>query len=165
MILLIKIILSIILSDRIDRINSLTKLAEESFRKENYNESIINYRLLIDSFNYSNEKLYLNLAHSHLLSKDTLNAIENYNYASLTDNMKIKSIALQQLGNISSDLSSMSSRIEGIENRMHQLEKQKAEHLERIEEMERALVKVEQASWLSVDLDSGEEEESLREKN
>ena len=100
MILLIKIILSIILSDRIDRINSLTKLAEESFRKENYNESIINYRLLIDSFNYSNEKLYLNLAHSHLLSKDTLNAIENYNYASLTDNMKIKSIALQQLGNI-----------------------------------------------------------------
>ena len=34
MILLIKIILSIILSDRIDRINSLTKLAEESFRKE-----------------------------------------------------------------------------------------------------------------------------------
>lgn len=59
----------------------------------------------------------------------------------------------------------MSSRIEGIENRMHQLEKQKAEHLERIEEMERALVKVEQASWLSVDLDSGEEEESLREKN
>ncbi len=100
MILLIKIILSIILSNRIDKINSLTKSAEESFRKENYNESIINYRLLIDSFNYSNEKLYLNLAHSHLLSKDTLNAIENYNYASLTDNMKIKSIALQQLGNI-----------------------------------------------------------------
>ena len=41
------------------------------------------------------------MAHSHLLSKDTLKAIENYNYASLADKSEIKSIALQQLGNIS----------------------------------------------------------------
>ena len=100
MIFLMKIILLIILSDRIDKINSLTKAAEESFKNENYLESIENYRLLIDSFDYSNEKLYLNLAHSHLLSEDTLNAIENYNYASLTNNLKIKSIALKQIGNI-----------------------------------------------------------------
>ena len=72
---------------------------------------------------------------------------------------------LQQLENIGSEISSMSNRIEEIENRMSQLESQKVANLERIEEMERALVKVEQASWLSVDLDSGEEEESLREKN
>ena len=77
------------------------KIAQQkSFFSKNYNESIRNYKTLIDSLDYSNEKIYLNLAHSYLLSNDTLNAIENYNFASLTENNKIKSIALQQLGNI-----------------------------------------------------------------
>ena len=58
------------------------------------------YNTLIDSFNISNEKIHLNLAHSYLLSNDTLKAIENYNMASITNNNKIKSIAYQQLGNI-----------------------------------------------------------------
>ena len=101
MIIIINIILSLILSDRIDQINKLTKEAEEAFKNEDFTETIEKYELLIDSFDFSNEQVYLNLAHSHLLSKDTLNAIENYNYASLADKSEIKSIALQQLGNIS----------------------------------------------------------------
>ena len=100
MIFIINIILVFILNDRIDEINRLTDSAEKSFFSKNYKESIRNYKTLIDSLDYSNEKIYLNLAHSYLLSKDTLNAIENYNFASLTENNKIKSIALQQLGNI-----------------------------------------------------------------
>ena len=92
---------SMILSDRIDQINKLTKEAEEAFKNEDFTETIEKYELLIDSFDFSNEQVYLNLAHSHLLSKDTLKAIENYNYASLADKSEIKSIALQQLGNIS----------------------------------------------------------------
>ena len=100
MILILNIILVFILNDRIDEINRLTDSAEKSFFSKNYNESIRNYKTLIDSLDYSNEKIYLNLAHSYLLSNDTLNAIENYNFASLTENNKIKSIALQQLGNI-----------------------------------------------------------------
>ena len=100
MILILKIILVFILNDKIDEINRLTNSAEKSFFSKNYDESIRNYKTLIDSLDYSNEKIYLNLAHSYLLSNDTLNAIENYNFASLTENNKIKSIALQQLGNI-----------------------------------------------------------------
>lgn len=100
MIFIINIILVFILNDRIDEINRLTDSAEKSFFSKNYDESIRNYKTLIDSLDYSNEKIYLNLAHSYLLSNDTLNAIENYNFASLTENNKIKSIALQQLGNI-----------------------------------------------------------------
>lgn len=100
MILILNIILVFILNDKIDEINKLTNSAEKSFFSKNYDESIRNYKTLIDSLDYSNEKIYLNLAHSYLLSNDTLNAIENYNFASLTENNKIKSIALQQLGNI-----------------------------------------------------------------
>lgn len=100
MILVLNIILVFILNDKIDEINRLTNSAEKSFFSKNYDESIRNYKTLIDSLDYSNEKIYLNLAHSYLLSNDTLNAIENYNFASLTENNKIKSIALQQLGNI-----------------------------------------------------------------
>ena len=100
MILVLNIILVFILNDKIDVINRLTNSAEKSSFSKNYDESIRNYKTLIDSLDYSNEKIYLNLAHSYLLSNDTLNAIENYNFASLTENNKIKSIALQQLGNI-----------------------------------------------------------------
>ncbi len=94
------IILSITTIDRVDNINKLTKSAEKSFIEKKYNESIESYKILIDSFEYKNEKIYLNLGHSYLLSGDTLNAIESYNYASLTENNKVKSIAFQQLGNI-----------------------------------------------------------------
>ena len=100
MIFILNVILAIITNDRVDEINKLTLLAEKSFLEKNYSESIKNYKTLIDSLDYSNEKIFLNLAHAHLLSSDTLNAIENYNLASLTDNGKIKSIAFQQLGNI-----------------------------------------------------------------
>ena len=101
MIIIINIIFSLMLSERIDQINKLTKEAEVAFKNEDFAETIEKYELLIDSFDFSNEQVYLNLAHSHLLSKDTLKAIENYNYASLADKSEIKSIALQQLGNIS----------------------------------------------------------------
>ena len=86
--------------NRVDEINKLFKSAENSFINEDYKNAIEDYKILIDSFEISNEKVYLNLAHSYFLINDTLNAIENYNYASLTKDEKIKTIAFQQLGNI-----------------------------------------------------------------
>jgi len=101
LVLVILSVLSLIITNnKIDEINKLTKDAEESFFKGEYKKSIDNYKILIDSFGLSNEKIYLNLAHSYLLSKDTLKAIESYNHASHTENNEVKSIALQQLGNI-----------------------------------------------------------------
>ena len=100
LILIFLIISNNILENDISKINKLTKSAEKAFKEKNYKIAINDYNTLIDSFNISNEKIHLNLAHSHLLSNDTLKAIENYNMASVTNDNKIKSIAYQQLGNI-----------------------------------------------------------------
>ena len=100
--MIIKFIIIISLNiNNIDKINRLTKEAEIYFKNEDYGNSIAKYKILIDSFDVTNEKIYLNLAHSHFLSQDTAKALENYTYATITDNNKIKSIALQQIGNIS----------------------------------------------------------------
>ena len=99
--MIIKFIIIILLNiNNIDEINRLTKEAEIYFKNEEYDKSIANYKILIDSFDVTNEKIYLNLAHSHFLSNDTAKALENYTYATITDNNEIKSIALQQIGNI-----------------------------------------------------------------
>ena len=99
--MIIKFIIIILLNiNNIDEINRLTKEAEIYFKNEEYGKSIANYKILIDSFDVTNEKIYLNLAHSHFLNNDTAKALENYTYATITDNNKIKSIALQQIGNI-----------------------------------------------------------------
>ena len=99
--MIIKFIIIILLNiNNIDEINRLTKEAEIYFKNKEYDKSIANYKILIDSFDVTNEKIYLNLAHSHFLSNDTAKALENYTYATITDNYKIKSIALQQIGNI-----------------------------------------------------------------
>ena len=99
--MIIKFIIIILLNiNNIDEINRLTKEAEIYFKNKEYDKSIANYKILIDSFDVTNEKIYLNLAHSHFLSNDTAKALENYTYATITDNNKIKSIALQQIGNI-----------------------------------------------------------------
>ena len=100
LILILLVLLNNILENDISKINKLTKNAEKAFKEKNYKVAINDYNTLIDSFNISNEKIHLNLAHSYLLSNDTLKAIENYNIASITNNNKIKSIAYQQLGNI-----------------------------------------------------------------
>ena len=91
--MIIKFIIIILLNiNNIDEINRLTKEAEIYFKNEEYDKSIANYKILIDSFDVTNEKIYLNLAHSHFLSNDTAKALENYTYATITDNNKIKSI-------------------------------------------------------------------------
>ena len=89
-----------VLENDISKINILTKSAEKAFKRMDYKLAIQDYEILIDSFNVSNEKIHLNLAHSYLLNNDTLKAIENYNMASITNDKIIKSISYQQLGNI-----------------------------------------------------------------
>ena len=100
LILILLVLSNNILENDISKINKLTKNAEKAFKEKNYKVAINDYNTLIDSFNISNEKIHLNLAHSYLLNNDTLKAIENYNMASITNNNKIKSVAYQQLGNI-----------------------------------------------------------------
>ena len=97
------ILISTFYINNIDEINRLTKEAEFYFKNKEYEKSITNYEILIDSFEVSDEKVFLNLAHSHFLNGDTTAALENYNYTTITDNNKVKSIALQQIGNINNN--------------------------------------------------------------
>ena len=112
LILIFLIISNNILENDISKINKLTKNAEKAFKEKNYKIAINDYNTLIDSFNISNEKIHLNLAHSYLLSNDTLKAIENYNMASVTNDNKIKSIAYQQLGNINENKNKLKNAAE-----------------------------------------------------
>lgn len=106
------ILISTIYINNIDEINRLTKEAELFFKNKEYEKSIINYDILIDSFEVSDEKILLNLAHSHFLNGDTTAALENYNYTTITDNNKIKSIALQQIGNINNSKNKLEEALE-----------------------------------------------------
>ena len=106
------ILISTIYINNIDEINSLTKEAELFFKNKEYEKSIINYDILIDSFEVSDDKIFLNLAHSHFLNGDTTAALENYNYTTITDNNKIKSIALQQIGNINNSKNKLEEALE-----------------------------------------------------
>ncbi len=106
------ILISTLSINNIDEINRLTKEAELFFKNKEYEKSIINYDILIDSFEVSDEKVFLNLAHSHFLNGDTTAALENYNYTTITDNNKIKSIALQQIGNINNSKNKLEEALE-----------------------------------------------------
>ena len=106
------ILISTFYVNNIDEINRLTKEAEFFFKNKEYKKSIINYDILIDSFEVSDEKVFLNLAHSHFLNGDTTAALENYNYTTITDNNKVKSIALQQIGNINNSKNKLEEALE-----------------------------------------------------
>ena len=106
------ILISTFYVNNIDEINRLTKEAEFFFKNKEYEKSIINYDILIDSFEVSDEKVFLNLAHSHFLNGDTTAALENYNYSTITDNNKVKSIALQQIGNINNSKNKLEEALE-----------------------------------------------------
>ena len=55
--MIIKFIILILLNiNNIDEINRLTKEAEIYFKNEEYDKSIANYKILIDSFDVTNEK-------------------------------------------------------------------------------------------------------------
>ena len=111
--MIIQSIIIILLNvNNIDEINRLTKEAEIYFKNEEYDKSIINYNILVDSFDIKNEKIFLNLAHSYYLNRDTTKALENYTYATITDNYKVKSIALQQIGNISNNRNKLEEALE-----------------------------------------------------
>ena len=75
----------------------------------------------------------------------------------------------EQVTNMNKRIDSMEQclvdRIDSIDERLVSFEKDLHSEKERVGDIERTLVKMEQASWLSVDIDSAEEEESLREKN
>lgn len=87
----------------ISKINSLKKDAEKAFASQDYPKAILSYTQLLDSMNVEDDAARLNLAHAQFETQDGEGALKNYQKLVLSENEKIKSIAYQQLGNLSSD--------------------------------------------------------------
>lgn len=83
---------------KISKINSLKSEAEKAFLGKNYTTAAQKYRMLADSLGVDESQIRLNLAHSYFHLGDTTQAKSNYQSASNSEDPKLKSVALQQLG-------------------------------------------------------------------
>ena len=86
--------------DDIATINRLKKQAEEAYQQGEYAQAIQYYQLLVDSMQVQDERVYLNLAHAQLHAGDTATAQRQYGQLMNAESTDIKSVAYQQLGNI-----------------------------------------------------------------
>ena len=87
----------------ISKINSLKKEAENSYLAGNFDKAISSYHTLLDTMGVEDDKATLNLAHAYLQKGEPENAQKHYQKLVLSKDKKLKSIAYQQLGNLSSD--------------------------------------------------------------
>lgn len=95
-------ILSWDLSD-IAKVNSLKKEAEEAFIGGNYEEAVEQYAYLLDTMAVEDERATMNYAHAFYKSGNIESSQKQYQKLVLSKDPKIKSLAYQQLGIISSD--------------------------------------------------------------
>ena len=86
--------------DDIATINRLKKQAEEAYQKGDYTQAVQYYQLLVDSMQVQDERVYLNLAHAQLHAGDTATAQRQYGQLMNAESAAIKSVAYQQLGNL-----------------------------------------------------------------
>lgn len=84
----------------ISRINQLKQEAETAFKNKQYNVAATRYKALVDSFQVSEEAIWLNMAHCYYQLKDSTNAKNAYGYLSNHTDNEVRSIANMQLGNI-----------------------------------------------------------------
>ena len=86
--------------DDIATINRLKKQAEEAYQSGDYAQAVQYYQTLVDSLQVDDEKVRLNLAHAQLQVGDTATAQRQYGQLMNAGDASIKSVAYQQLGNI-----------------------------------------------------------------
>ncbi|WKN45366.1 hypothetical protein [Tunicatimonas pelagia] len=86
--------------DDIATINRLKKQAEEAYQQGDYTQAVQYYQLLVDSMQVQDERVRLNLAHAQLHAGDTATAQRQYGQLMNAEGAAIKSVAYQQLGNI-----------------------------------------------------------------
>jgi len=87
----------------IAKINALKKEAEKAYLAGNFEKSIEKYSYLLDTLAYVDEAATMNLAHSYYKTKNSEEAIINYQKLQDSSNETLKSLAYQQLGVLSND--------------------------------------------------------------
>ncbi len=86
---------------RIATINSLKRSAEKSYAAGEWDKSIAALKILTDSLGVQEDEVFINLGNAQLQKEDQAGAAESFGRMLRTDNPKMLSLALQQLGVIS----------------------------------------------------------------
>jgi Ca-activated chloride channel homolog len=79
-------------------INRIKTEARTAFENKDFTSAAISYNALLGDLQVQEEGVRLNLAHCYFETNDTANARTQYEKLSLAKDLKIKSVALQQLG-------------------------------------------------------------------
>ncbi|WP_162555825.1 tetratricopeptide repeat protein [Reichenbachiella versicolor] len=110
-VIILSLIVSSSLANDISKINGLKKDAEKAFKAKNYEKAISTYATLLDSMDVSDDASRLNMAHAQFETQDAEGALKNYQKLVLSKDDKIKSLAYQQLGNLSSNPKDLSKAL------------------------------------------------------
>ncbi len=92
------ILLTVVFSNDIAKINSLKKEAAAAYKAGNYEMAAQKYSYLVDSMDVMDDQILMNLGNAYFQLKDSANAQTTYNKILPSDNRKMKSLAYQQLG-------------------------------------------------------------------
>jgi Ca-activated chloride channel homolog len=83
---------------KIGTINSLKSEAMAAYKKGDFKKAIEKYRYLVDSLNVTEDEVRLNLANAYFEEEDTVNTLQRYQPLTQSSNLKIRSVAHQQMG-------------------------------------------------------------------
>jgi hypothetical protein len=84
--------------NKISRVNYHKREAEKAIDSEDYMKAINSYKILIDSMQVDDDRLYLNIANAYYQSADTTNAAYYYSRIIDSEDPLLRSQAYQQLG-------------------------------------------------------------------
>ncbi len=94
------ILMNIMIGDitKIAKVNRAKQLAEEAYKKGEFESAISSFRLLTDSLGITEDAVFLNLANSYFKQSDTTNATHYYAKVLTSKNTQLRSLAYQQMG-------------------------------------------------------------------
>jgi tetratricopeptide (TPR) repeat protein len=98
--LFVYILMSVLIGDinKIAKVNRAKQLAEEAYKKGEFEAAISSFRLLTDSLGINEDPVFLNLANSYFKQSDTTNAAHFYSRVLSSDDAQMRSLAYQQMG-------------------------------------------------------------------
>lgn len=94
------IFMNVLIGDinKIAKVNRAKQRAEEAYKKGEFENAILSFRLLTDSLGITEDAIFLNLANSYFNQSDTTNAAQYYSKVLTSENPQLRSLAYQQMG-------------------------------------------------------------------
>jgi len=92
------ILLLLIDPGKISRINALKAEAKKAYTSGDYKTAAEKYAYLVDSLNVHEDEVMMNMANAYFHLNDTSHVFDAYQALTASNNVKIRSVAHQQLG-------------------------------------------------------------------